>query len=257
MKEICPNCKFTLEFDENEYTPGTSVELECPMCGQELAVYINDKKEEETINTDENKTEKKAIKKSHSRKRQASSDKSIQPSRSKQALSTDNEQIQDEPTIVYVKSESGNSNKWIFSILLFIGIALIWYISKSGQQSSTEEVTNAAIYNTIVENVEFDGYINDKYKIVVTLSLDGAKVHGQYYYVQTMLKNGDKPSTYISLTGTVEGNGNAKLTGTTNDGVKETWQGKFGSNNYGKITFQGTFYGSNGKVFSIYFTQSN
>lgn len=126
------------------------------------------------------------------------------------------------------------------------------YESTSDQESESEQSVSENETATSIEfNKYFNGYINNKYEIVVALSQNGAKLEGHYYYVQTMRKSGDIPSTYISLTGTIDSNGNANLIGKTVDGTEESWEGQFESDGHGRTTFHGTFHGANGKVFDI------
>ena len=88
MKEICPNCQYTLEFDENNYEPGTSVELECPMCGQEITVFI----------PVEEKTEKPA--------KEPKDSSNQEPKVAEPAA----------PQIVYVETESSSNKKWVIYV---------------------------------------------------------------------------------------------------------------------------------------------
>lgn len=398
MKTTCPNCKYTLEFDETPYESGTSVELECPICGQEIAVYID--KKEETVNTEENKDEENP--EPHPSPYNPS-ERTTLTSVSEQTPPANNNPRQEEPTIVYVETESSNSYKWLFIALFVIGIAFIWYMSSSGKQSPTEDTADStAVVDTIIEedvveelseeemitqfitemynqskyndynflykhctkkliqklkfdyeydgdglavwdfrtisqdykseseknygvvdvvydgngwytysfydggwkgknrikaslidgivmmdglekiydeykeklasepetelaqiestnsvtNIEFKGYIDDKYEIVVTLSQNGAILYGRYYYVRTMQKYGDNPSTYISLSGSIDDNGNANLKGQAKD-IDEVWQGKFELDNFNRMTFHGTLRGANGQQFTFSITKSN
>lgn len=131
------------------------------------------------------------------------------------------------------------------------------YKEEDHTSESTADIESESEQSMSATKIEFKGYINNKYEIVAILNQDGTRLQGRYYYVQTMLKNGDKPSTYISLTGTIDNNGNANLIGRTIDGTEENWQGKFESDNYGITSFRGTFKGTNGKEFEISMETSN
>ena len=137
------------------------------------------------------------------------------------------------------------------------GVETIYDECKEALASAAEVEPTESEQSVSAANIEFKGYIDNKYEIVVILSQNGTKLYGRYYYVQTMLKNGDKPSTYISLTGSIDNNGNANLTGRTVDGDEENWQGKFGSDTSGRTVFHGTFHGANGKEFDISMTTTS
>lgn len=98
---------------------------------------------------------------------------------------------------------------------------------------------------------KWTGKVGGKYPVVVYIYPDGNKVTGRYAYKSTLKKNGDKPSSWLYITGSTDGFG-AK--GTTyscvvrdnNGKVVEHWELDYYSWGVGA-----TITTSNGKVYTL------
>lgn len=90
----------------------------------------------------------------------------------------------------------------------------------------------------------FEGKVDGKYEVVVTLTRNGRSLYGNYYYKSTMRKQGNVPATYISLSGSIEEDGTFLLYSTfVNDSkTDEQWKGRI-QGNYLQARSYGTKYG--------------
>ena len=143
-------------------------------------------------------------------------------------------------------------------VLLLIGV--LFFFFKGGFSNDSPNASIAAT-DTLERrsSYPFSGYISEykgRYDIKGTLyrQKDGT-ISGRYYYLTTMRKYGDKPSTYISFDGYIGASGDVNMTATAHRGNKETWKGKLTEDNYGNFSFTGTMYGHNDpyRVFDVWF----
>lgn len=85
----------------------------------------------------------------------------------------------------------------------------------------------------------FEGKVDGKYEVVVTLTRNGRTLYGNYYYKSTK-KNHDNASTYISLRGSIDEYGNFEVTCyfVNEPNKKESWKGRI-QDNYLRATSDG------------------
>lgn len=122
---------------------------------------------------------------------------------------------------------------------------------------AVEEEPAVSTYEVDDFDIEFTGAINGKYKISGAIHTEGNDVYGRYYYHSTMRRQGDCDDTYITLAGTVDGNGYIYLTGYFTDGQTETLEGYMIKDSDGMLELNGTLYGHNGDTFSWSVRQTN
>lgn len=79
---------------------------------------------------------------------------------------------------------------------------------------------------SVATSYRLEGLVNEKYEVVLELTQSGDNLFGRYYYKSSMRKYGDKESTYIKLSGSIDTDGNFNMEGSFYNSSKiEIWKG--------------------------------
>lgn len=169
----------------------------------------------------------------------------------------------DEYRIISVAPEENNWYTYSYYDMGIKGINRVKII-KDGDILKIDDIETINIENTSftqddvadtnVQSFSFTGYVDEKYEIRGTLNIDNDVITGKYCYESSIRKYGDSPSLYITLRGSIDSYNHVNIVGTTSKGQEERWIGILSRNDYGEISFIGTFYGSDDKEFSISFS---
>lgn len=107
-------------------------------------------------------------------------------------------------------------------------------------------------------NYQFTGLVNDKYEVVTNLRIKGNGVRGRYYYMSTYRKQGDVPSTYITLEGNIDEYRHVHLVGSFyNSDQVEIWDGYLKGNENEGYVFDAECVNDNGSVFHMVASTNN